>query len=632
MGKLELLAPARDFEAARAAVDYGADALYVGGPAFGARAAAGNNAEAIARIVLYARPFGVRVYAALNTLIYEDELERAAKVARELISAGVDALIIQDTAFLRMGLEGVEFHASTQMCNTSPEHVRFLERSGFSRVILERGLSLKEITAIRRNTGVALECFVHGAICVGFSGRCYLSRSMGPRSGNRGDCMQACRLSYDLVNERGEAILRNKYLLSVPDLDLSDRLGELVDAGVTSFKIEGRLKDTGYVKNVVAHYRRRLDGIAGSGRASSGRTVADFTPDPARSFSRGGSHWMLDGNRPGLASFDTPKATGAYTGKVAMLGSDFFEISVTPKDDSPVSNYPLRQSRNDSLPPAPEKLTAGDGICFLSDGGLVGTNINRVDGRRVYPNKMDGLEVGAAIFRNRDKAFEAILEQSRTRRVIDTKAVLTIGDGRIVLTLDDEDGIRAEAAAPLTCEAANDPAAMERTFRTQIGKSGDTIFNTTDVEIRGGRMPFMPVSAINALRRETTALLLENRMSQPGNPMSAHEDKHFPHPFVSAGGDAVAGGELNVTNSLARQFYADHGVRRFETAPDLRETLDGECVMTSAYCLRSEIGRCLREKPQPKGDLYLRRGALAYRLEFDCARCRMKLIKTVDRL
>ncbi len=313
---VELLAPAKDFQAAVAAVDYGADAVYIGGAKFGARYAAGNSAGEIARVVEYAHRYGVRVHATLNTLIYDDELEAAGRQARELIAAGVDALIVQDMALRRMNLP-VELHASTQMCNMTPAQARFLGECGFARVILERALSLGEIRDICAATAAEVECFVHGAICVGYSGRCFLSRSVSDRSGNRGACSQPCRLTYDLTDGRGRTYIAGKHLLSVRDLNLSAHIGELLDAGVTSFKIEGRLKDVGYIKNIVAYYRRgstrRWPSRPGSAARRRGEPP-DFTPDTSKSFTRGESEYFFAGKRPGVASFDTPKAVGEYVG------------------------------------------------------------------------------------------------------------------------------------------------------------------------------------------------------------------------------------------------------------------------------------------------------------------------------
>ena len=329
MKLVELLAPAKDYAAAAAAVDYGADAVYIGGARFGARQAAGNSAEEIARVVEYAHRFGVRVHATLNTLVWDDELEAAERQARSLIDAGVDALIVQDMALRRMDLP-VELHASTQVSNRTPEGARFLGEAGFARVILERNLTLEEIRAICAATAAEVECFVHGAVCVGYSGRCFLSRSMSARSGNRGVCSQPCRLTWDLTDGKGRTWIAGKHLLSVRDMNLSQRIGDLLDAGVTSFKIEGRLKDLAYIRNVVAHYRRAVDEALalrpGLVRSSVGESVPDFTPDPSKSFTRGESDYFLDGKRAGVASFDTPKAVGERVGRVAGVSGGTFTV------------------------------------------------------------------------------------------------------------------------------------------------------------------------------------------------------------------------------------------------------------------------------------------------------------------
>ena len=386
MRRIELLAPAKDLEAAIAAVDHGADAVYMGGARFGARRAAANSAEDVARAAEYAHRYGARLYAALNTVIFDDELAAAEAAARELVAAGVDALIVQDMALRAMDLH-VELHASTQAGCMTAEDAVFLEGCGFARIILERALSIDDIRGIRRAArNVELECFVHGAICVGYSGRCFLSRSMSARSGNRGECSQPCRLPYDLVDGAGRTVIAGRHLLSVRDMDLSQRLEELMDAGVTSFKIEGRLKDLRYIKNVVSYYRDRLDGIlsrrgADFRRSSFGRTEREFAPDPSKSFTRGATEYMFDGKCRGVASFDTPKAVGEYVGRVTGLVRGGFRME------------------------GAAVLSAGDGICAVSAAGAAGTNVNRVDGATVEPNRMAGIVVGAEIYRNYDHRF-----------------------------------------------------------------------------------------------------------------------------------------------------------------------------------------------------------------------------------
>lgn len=780
--KLELLAPARDVEHGVAAIDYGADALYVGAAAFGARAGARNSTEQIARLVECARPFGVRVYAAMNTLLFDHELRQAEATARELIGAGVDALIVQDMAYRRMGLEnqpragavgtaasGIEFHASTQMCNDNPAQVEFLGHAGFSRAILERGLSLDEIRAIRAAApGIELECFVHGAICVGFSGRCFLSRSMGPRSGNRGDCMQACRLSYDLF-EDGREILKGKHLLSPLDLDLSAHMSELVAAGVTSFKIEGRLKDMAYIKNVVGYYRQLLDDIiAGSGgaleRASSGRVTFDFAPDPRRSFSRGSTRWMFDGSGTRAkeraatprANFQTPKATGALIGVVERVENGSFVLAPNVKRGG-VPGASSRGGRNAGAQMAnalstsavgvlkaapvggitelhcnassacPSPLIPGDGICFMAGDELRGTYINRVSGARITPDKVSGVRItpdkidgivpGTRLFRSRDKAMEDALAASRTHRSIGVAArfqpyepspesipasagkpqtrrassdapafgdepnvehaaatrgernaktqtanALSPSAGGITesnhamvactgslattyyLTLIDEDGFSVTAPVP-AAEPARDHERAAQSIKTQLAKTGDTIFDITDIEIVG-TPPFLPTSVLNALRREALSQLLKVRTAAQkplGMTSDNEEEEHYPFkPTEVAGWSPLS----NVTNSLAERFYRDHGAGEIicaqasidaEASVGAKSSLSpiesltdfaGRTVMLSAYCLRRELGRCPKITGKPVGALSLKRGTMTYNLEFDCTNCRMIVIVT----
>ena len=567
MKSIELLAPAKDLQAAVAAVDYGADALYIGGARFGARHAAGNSAEEIARAVEYAHQYGVRVHATLNTLLYDGELAEAERQARELIAAGVDALIVQDMALRRMNLP-VELHASTQAATRTPEQALFLERCGFARVILERALSLDEIRTIRAACGVDLECFVHGAICVGYSGRCFLSRSMSERSGNRGACSQPCRLTYDLVDESGRTVVKGRHLLSVRDLNLSDRIGELIDAGITSFKIEGRLKDIGYIKNVVSYYRQRIDRALASRpgfcRSSVGESRPDFQPDPSKSFTRGESEYFFDGRRAGVASFDTPKAVGEPLGRVVRVDRGSFTLS------------------------GPCDLAPGDGICLLTRNGLAGTNVNEVAGNRIVPNRMEGVTPGAEVFRNFDRRFSLALTR---------------------------DGV---------FEPAKDSRKMSETVAAQLSRSGDTIFDVREVRSEGCDR-FVPVSLLAELRREGLERLRRARLDRPVVHAILPEDRSAPYP------SKVLTAEENVTNRLAEEFYRDHGVTRIARGLDLEPATAGHLVMRSAYCIRREIGQCLKEHPTLKGELFLMRGRFRYRLRFDCARCEMSLIDESDR-
>ena len=600
---VELLAPAKDYASAVAAVDYGADAVYIGGAKFGARQAAGNSAEEIARVVEYARRYGVRVHAALNTLVWDDELEEAERQARELIAAGVDALIVQDMALRRMSLP-VELHASTQVCNSTPEGARFLGEAGFARVILERNLSLDEIRAICSATAAEVECFVHGAICVGFSGRCFLSRSMSGRSGNRGACSQPCRLAWDLADGRGRTYIAGKHLLSVRDMNLSHRIGDLLDAGVTSFKIEGRLKDTNYIKNVVAYYRRAVDEALavrpGFVRSSAGESVPDFTPDPSKSFTRGESEYFFAGKRPGVASFDTPKAVGEYVGRVAKV----FGNGCTLLGEA--------------------DLAPGDGICFITPHGVTGTNVNAAEGRRIVPNRMEGIVAGAEVYRNSDRLFNLRLERSRTRRVIPATAVAEVSAEGFAITYTDCEGVTASAARTVPLDRAKNPGANASALRVQAMKSGDTIFAVRDAEVRGAEW-FVPASLAAEVRREALSALDEARRNRPLEHRILPENPaaRYPSERLTA--------EENVTNRLAEAFYRDHGVRQIERGLDLASTTAGHVVLRSAYCIRREIGECLREHPRLRGDLFLEHGAYRYRLAFDCEACEMSLVDPLEK-
>ena len=601
---IELLAPARDYASAVAAVDYGADAVYMGGAKFGARQAAGNTTEEIARAVEYAHRYGVRIHATLNTLLWDDELGEAERQARELIDAGVDALIVQDMALRRMNLP-VELHASTQMCNRTPEGARFLAEAGFARVILERNLTLDEIRAICRATTAEVECFVHGAICVGYSGRCFLSRSLSARSGNRGACSQPCRLTYDLTDGHGHTYLQGRHLLSVRDLNLSEHLGELIDAGVSSFKIEGRLKDQNYIRNVVAYYRRAVDEALAARpqlrRVSVGESVPDFEPDPSKSFTRGESTYFFAGKCAGVASFDTPKAVGERIGRVARVERGAFRLEAADE----------------------VRLAPGDGICFRSEEGLVGTNVNAVEGTRIVPNRMEGIRPGAEVYRNYDRLFTLRVERSRTRRVIPVTACVETSETGVRITFTDCEGFTAAAGRQIPLDAARNPEANAASLRQQAARSGDTIFAVRGVEVRGAER-FVPASLLGELRREGLDRLLAERMKRPFEHRILPENPAARYPSEQL----VA--EENVTNRLAEAFYRDHGVRRIERGLDLAPTTVGHTVMRSSYCIRREIDECLKEHPRLQGPLWLERGRHRYRLEFDCARCEMRLVDASD--
>ncbi|MFI3268867.1 MAG: U32 family peptidase [Rikenellaceae bacterium] len=614
--KIELLAPVRGFEAACAAVDFGADALYMGAAGFGARSAATNSVEDVARAVEYAHQYGVRLYATLNTLLFEQELDRAEAQARELVSVGVDGLIVQDMAYARMGL-GVDLHCSTQMCNMTAEGVQFLSECGFSRVVLERNLTKAQMAKIAKAVpNVELEAFVHGAICVGYSGRCLLSRSMSSRSGNRGECSQPCRLSYDLVNRDGEKIIEAKHLLSVKDLNLSQRLGELLDLGVTSFKIEGRLKEIGYTKNIVAHYRQQLDRAVaereGFTRSSVGRSRFDFTPNPQKSFSRGETAYLFDGvgagSAVGVASFESPKSKGEVLGRCVAVDKR--------------GNFAIEFGG---------ELSTGDGLCFVKGGELVGGSVNRVqrDGESVWVTLSRGarVEVGTMIYRNIDRQFELQLERSPARRVVMVEGSVVSSASRVEVRYRDRGrGLMGVAALEGEFESAQNSAKMAEVIRQQLSKCGDTIFEAASIDLSGWGGEFIASSMLSQLRREALEQLRLRSIeaTEASRGAAFVENKEARYPVRELGAD------FGITNPVAEQFYRDHGVIHIEPQLEIaedNEAFKGAKVLQSSYCIRREIGECLKRGSRLRDPLYLVRGKERFKLEFECGRCRMALIK-----
>ena len=537
----------------------------------------------------------------MNTIVYDHEIDEARKSAQEAIDAGVDALIVQDPAYLRMGLVGAELHASTQMYNATPEGVAFWGNTGISRIVLERGLTKEQMAEICAATDAEIEVFIHGAICVGGSGRCYMSRSLSHRSGNRGECSQPCRQSYDLVDGSGKVVRKGLHLLSVKDMDMTSHIGELIDMGVTSMKIEGRLKDEAYVRNITAHYRRVIDrAIAerqGYARSSAGHSQVDFTPSPAKTFTRSGGDYVFGGKRAGLASFDTPKATGEMVGKVQRVGQRWFMLD--------------REA----------KFAPGDGICFVTGGVLCGTNVNAVDGPRIMPNKMDSIAVGTTIYKNFDKLFADAIKSSRTRRTLDATLRLEASLAGLRLTATDRDGNSASVSAEGPFDAANNPEWATRAMQTNLAKSGGSVFVVQSVDVVGSEIPFVAMGTINALRREVLDRLAEIRMGlQPPKKITTEQsDTRYPLRTI--------GGDHNVVNRLAREFYASHGVERIDEGYDLAPSLNGVEVMRTPYCIRREMGQCLKKGSKLREPLSLRHGDDEWRLRFDCKNCTMHVIR-----
>jgi putative protease len=549
-----------------AAIDCGADALYVGGPRFGAREAAGNSIEDIAQLAGYAHRYWARVYATINTLLRDDELADAERQCWELHQAGVDGLIIQDVGLLECNLPPLPLIASTQMHNASPERVAFWEKVGFSRAILARELDLEQIRAIRASCSIGLEVFVHGALCVSMSGQCGLSYALGGRSGNRGQCAQPCRRLYSLQDASGKTLVRDKHLLSLRDLNLSDHLAALIAAGVTSFKIEGRLKNRAYVQNIVGHYRQALDAL-GCPRSSSGTSELGFVPDPNKTFNRGYTSYFLEGRGADVTSPDSPKHVGESVGRVAKVGRDGFFLD---------AHAPLR---------------SGDGLSFFGrDHELHGTVVNQVQGDKVLPEKLGGIESGVRVFRNHDHAFVSQIQHSRNQRRIAVKLRLCEEPEGLRLQATDEDGVTAASALALQNAPADKPEQARQMLERQLAKLGDSEFSAAGVEVALSPVPHLPVSAVNGLRRGLVEALKEERARQRPRNESVHIPNEVPFPEKEL---SFLG---NVLNQKAAAFYQRHGVERIEPAAESGLEMRGRRVMLTRMCIKYELGSCPRQR------------------------------------
>lgn len=602
---LELLAPAKNLQAGVAAVNTGADALYTGAPRFGARAAASNSISDIEQLAAYAHRFNSKVYVTLNTLLYDDELEEARRLAVQMFEAGADALIIQDMAFLEMDLPPIALFASTQTNNYLPEKVKFLQDAGFKRIILARELSLKQIREIRRDTEIDLESFIHGALCVSYSGQCYMSHYSTDRSANRGCCSQPCRLKYTIEDAKGRVLIKDKYLLSLKDLNLSARIAELIDAGISSFKIEGRLKNANYVKNITAYYRRILDEIISSRgdycAASDGKVYSSFEPDPERTFNRGYTEYFISGTPEKLSSFDTPKSAGSCAGTVSMVGDRYFEFEKEV------------QLRN------------GDGICWFTPGGeLNGMNINRAEGRRVYVRDTKGLRPGTKVFRNRENEISSELDDRNIRRLIQVHLELSETPAGVMLSATDGNGNSASAEAVLEKQPADNPERMKETITRQLNKSGEAVFSAESISLDMPHVLFIPVSVLNGLRRDAYSALEKARLV-PGTSVGIQKTDHA---YIKETLDF----RDNVLNRLAAQFYTRHGVREINPGFEII-CKDGiiasenpVVLMTCKYCIRRELDMCRKEsRTEAAGNLYLRNAGHRYLLRFNCSKCEMEV-------
>lgn len=632
MRTLELLAPAKNLECGIAAISHGADAVYIGADHFGARASAGNSVADIHALCDFAHLFGAKVYVTVNTIIYEDELSATQELITRLAEVGVDALLVQDMSTLamrRVALAKVGrvplLHASTQMDNRTAEKVAWLRDLGFTRAVLARELSVDEIKAIHEAVPeVELEVFVHGALCVSYSGQCYASQCLFGRSANRGECAQVCRMSYDLVDADGRVVVKDRYLLSMKDMCQVDHLEQLADAGASSFKIEGRLKDADYVKNVVAAYSQRLNEIikrrgGDYRRASWGRVDYAFQPDLAKTFNRGYTDYFLRGRQHGLPTMFTPKAFGEFVGTVKDLRGDSFRVS------------------------GMAAFANGDGLCFVKDQAdgsarqgelLEGFRVNRVEGNRLFPFHMPrGLRRGMSLYRNNDVAFGKALAGETARRVVPVSMEFgATPDGfRLAMAVDTGEGKTLEwaVATPFEHQQANRP--QEDNIRKQLSKLGGTIFEQNGLTIdQDAKGLFIPSSVLAQLRRDaveaygkalekaTADVGLTRDQEGTGAPARFWSEEYKKYPYL-----------FNIANREARAFYEAHGLSGMEPALETAEPR-GVVAMQCRYCIRYELGFCVRrggKKPEWREPLTLRLGdGRGFRLDFRCGECQMNLL------
>ncbi len=608
---IELLAPAKNLETGKQVVLHGADAVYIGAPKFGARAAASNSLEDIAALVAFAHQYYVRVYVALNTILYDDELPEVEQLIWSLWRVGVDALIVQDMGITQLSLPPIPLHASTQCDNRSLEKVRFLQEAGFRQVVLARELSLKQIQEISKQCCVRLEAFVHGALCVSYSGQCYMSYAVSGRSANRGVCAQFCRLPYDLVDANGKVLCKDKYLLSLRDLQRSQAdIEAMIDAGVVSFKIEGRLKEMAYCKNITAWYRQQIDEILARRpdlcRSSSGKEQMNFRPAPDKSFNRGFTDYFLHGRPKTLFNFNTPKSMGEEVGFVRAQKLQHFVYL------------------------GKEPLANGDGLSYFDEKGkFCGFRVNRVDGNRVYPaNKSLRLKTGIRLYRTANQAFDSALEkQTAQRRIAVNITCWETRDG-FALQMDDQEGHRA--ALQFVCQKQLAQKSQKEHVRGLLMKATHPLFTVESCEIEWMEEYFLPSSLWTEQRNRLYGIFLETRKLQ--YPQASFRMVPTSHPYPQNGLTYLG----NVLNAKATDFYHQHGVEQIDsaleaTAHPLKQTLpeNGKLVlMRCKHCLRAAVNACPKQGAHQhlEEPLYLVYQQYRFPLQFDCSRCEMLVL------
>lgn len=605
--RLELLAPAKDLTCGIEAINHGADAVYIGAPKFGARAAAGNSLDDIRALCDYAHLYNARIYVALNTILREDELSEAEQLIRQLYQAGADALIVQDMGITRLNLPPIPLHASTQTDNRTPEKVKFLEAAGFTQVVLARELSLNEIRQISEQTTVPLEVFVHGALCVSYSGQCYLSAALSGRSANRGECAQYCRLPYSMVDANGTEIVHDKHLLSLKDMNRSDQLEALLDAGVSSLKIEGRLKDVTYVKNITAYYRKKLDAILARRpeycRASAGTSRYTFEPVAEKSFNRGFTPFFLHERSKDITAFNTPKSLGEPVGTVKELKGNSFTVAG------------LKQLNN------------GDGLVFFNGRGeLEGFRVNKVEANRVFPLDMPDIKPKTPLYRNFDQVFEKQLAKPSAERKLSVKIEFLDNSFGFTLVMEDETGARVMLTEPFTKELARRDQADN--IRTQLSKLGNTPFEASEIVVQMSENWFVPSSLLADMRRKAVEKLQADRAIRYQRELARKVEPTKEIPFPERQLTYLG----NVSNSRATAFYKVHGVESVAEAFELKPEKDVPLMFTK-HCLRYSMGWCptyQKQKSPYKEPYYLLYKDTRLRLQFDCKRCQMLVYKAEE--
>ncbi len=607
MTLLELLAPARNADIGIAAIDCGADAVYMAAEEFGARKDAGNSMEDVARLCEYAHRFGVRIFLTVNTILYDGELDRAHRLMLEAQEAGVDAFIVQDVAVTQWDDITVPLHASTQCAIRTPEDARFYESLGFSRLVIERETSMETLREIRKAVGCELEFFVHGALCVCYSGQCYLSEHLAGRSANRGACVQACRSLYDLADDSGRVLVRNKALLSLKDYRLLDRLGDLAEAGVCSFKIEGRLKNSSYVKNVVREYSLAMDALCEAQperwcRASFGRVSGGFTPATDRTFNRGYTSLWLDGKRGRWSSMDAPKSMGEFVGTVRSVRAERGGCSIvlSPADGVRLGN--------------------GDGFAFAGRGGIVGFRGDVCEGNTIRCKPVEGLKAGTKLYRNINSAFERELERNMPRREIGVTLDVGIsGKYNIDITATSEDGRQVSSPFKSDLDTAENRERQEAMIREQLSKrSGHYLFRVDnfDIQTPGGSLPLLSASLLNSIRR----LVASDLDALPCGTLPMATGRKDPSVKV---GDTELSYKYNVSNTSARTLYSARGAASVAPAYEIAHQRDAE-LMRTRYCIRYELGMCpVHQGAKESRPLFLLNNGRRLALHFDCAKCEM---------